>query len=444
MKTNIRVLSAALSLAVAALVSSCKEEAQVQPEADGKVTAAAIIPVGTCTDNADGSPTNTLISVNTTWTTGNTYILRGYVRVVSGATLTIQPGVIIKGECEGTLIVERGSKIDARGTANSPIVFTSNKDNCSKAPGDWGGVIILGNAPNNKGTNVAIEGIQFPAGTTFGFHGGTVATDNSGFFQYVRIEYPGGEISDGNEINGLTLGSVGNGTVIDHVQVVYAQDDAFEWFGGTVNASYLYAYGASDDDFDTDLGYVGRVQFAAGVKVSSTEPTLGASNGFESDNDGTGSGDLPQTNPRFANVTLVGPCADPDAAVFGQGLLLRRNTSLDLYSSVVLKWTKGITISSATPTLGSVSVFDGGTLTPNPITGVTASTGNGTYSPCPLACPAAPNLIPTTNTAGTIPAGLGFVSTTYRGAFSAVSSNNTNWNLGGTWLSFPCFGCGTI
>lgn len=452
MTTNIRVLSAALSLAVAALVSSCKEEVQVQPEADGKVTAAAIIPVGTCTDNADGSPTNTLISVNTTWTAGNTYILRGYVRVLSGATLTIQPGVIVKGECEGTLIVERGGKIDAQGTASTPIVFTSNKACDLKRPGDWGGVIILGAAPNNVGNNVPIEGITFPTGTTFGFHGGTNAADNSGFFKYVRIEYAGTRIGPDNEVNALTLGSVGSGTTIDHVQVVYAQDDAFEWFGGTVNATYLYAYGASDDDFDTDLGFVGRVQWAAGVKVSTLETANNQSNGFESNNQTTvnggagNAGALPKTNPRFANVTLSGPCANPDAPQFGTGALVRQGSDLDLYNASVINWTKGTdrTTSGTGDVFGSVSVFNGGTIAGD-ATGITADAGAGNYAACPLAaCPAAPNLTPGANTQGSIPIGLGFVATNYRGAFSANSADNAGWNATSGWLNFPCFGCSAV
>ena len=163
----------------------------------------------------------------------------------------------------------------------------------SKNPGFLGGVIILGNGVTNQGTNVPIEGLTFAAGTQFGYYGGINNNDNSGRFQFVRIEYPGTEVSEGNEINGLTLGAVGLATLVDHVQVLYSQDDGFEFFGGAVNARYLYAYGNSDDDFDTDFGYVGKVQFAVSVKTVSSEPGAGASNGFESDNDATGFARLP-------------------------------------------------------------------------------------------------------------------------------------------------------
>lgn len=419
----------------------------MQPEADGKVTAAAIIPVGTCVDNPDGTPTNTFLSGAITWTTGNTYILRGYVRVVPGASLTIQPGVIIRGECEGTLIVERGAKIDAQGKPTDPIVFTSNKPGCTKQPGDWGGVIILGDAPNNQGTNLPVEGIYYSGSAGLGFHGGTNAADYSGILRFVRIEYAGGELKEGNESNGLTLASVGDKTVIDHVEVVYSQDDGFEWFGGTVNASYLYAYGCSDDDFDSDQGYVGRVQWAAGVKIfkAVSEPFANSTNGIESDNDGPGSGALPKTDPRFANVTLAGPCEDPDPPVFGTGALVRANSDLDLYNSLILLWTRGTNRTTSGPgdVFGGVRVFNGGTVTGDP-SGIGVDPSPGPFRVCPIVCPNPPNLVPFSYLPGGVPAGLGFVPTAYQGAFSANPAENANWFAADKWLSFPCFGCSDI
>ncbi|CAA9242387.1 MAG: hypothetical protein AVDCRST_MAG56-1498 [uncultured Cytophagales bacterium] len=448
MKTNIRLMGVALSLAAAALVFSCKkEEAQVQPEADGKVTAAAIIPVGTCVDNPDGSPTDTYLMGANVWTTGNTYIIRGYVRVVPGASLTIQPGVIVRGECEGTLIVERRARIDAQGKPTDPIIFTSNKPGCEKKPGDWGGVIILGSAPNNQGPNVPVEGIYFSGGTSLGYHGGTVPTDNSGIFRFVRIEYAGGELKEGNESNGLTLGSVGSGTVIDHVEVLYSQDDGFEWFGGTVNCTYLYAFGCSDDDFDSDLGYSGRVQWAAGVKPRGvySEPFPGATNGIESDNDGAGSGAAPKTDPAFANVTLAGPCEVPDPPVFGTGVLVRANADLDLFNAVVLQWSRGTDRTASGPgdVFGTVTVFDGGTVAGDPA-GILATPGPGPFRVCPVVCPNPPNLVPFSYIQGGIPAGFGLVPTKYQGAFSANPAENVDWFAADKWLSFPCFGCSDV
>lgn len=455
-KFRLLKLSAAFGFAVALGLTSCKNELETpkSASAEGASDAAqAIVTIGTCGKN-------TLISSSTTWSSSNTYVIRGNVRVIAPAVLTIQAGTVIKGECGANLIIERNADISAVGTASNPIVFTSNQPVNQKTRGFWGGVVILGNGVTNKGTNVPIEGINFPAGTTYGYYGGTNNLDNSGKFQYVRIEYPGTEVSEGNEINGLTLGGVGSGTLIDHVQVLYSQDDGFEFFGGAVNARYLYAFGNSDDDFDTDFGYAGRVQFAASVKTVSSEPSSGASNGFESDNDATGTTATPRTNPRFANVTLVGPCTSPDATVFGQALLLRRNTQLDLYNSVITQWTKAITIQSPSVAgnpgvdLKSVSVFNGGLLSPSPLAGVTTSSGSPSFNPCPVPCystasaiasGSGPKLVPTTDITGTTAPGAGFISTTYRGAFSANATNNGGWDLRAEnasfdWLSFPCEG----
>ena len=167
--------------------------------------------------------------------------------VEDGATLTIEPGTIIKGEksSKGSLIVKRGGKIIANGTVDKPIVFTSNQAKGSRAAGDWGGLVLLGKAPVNK-TPAVIEGENL---TQFG---GTDAADNSGSLKYVRIEFAGIAFETDKEINGLTFGGVGSGTTIDYVQVSHSGDDSYEWFGGTVNAKHLIAFRGLDDDFDTD------------------------------------------------------------------------------------------------------------------------------------------------------------------------------------------------
>jgi hypothetical protein len=204
------------------------------------------------------------ITANTKWYAAAKYMLSGFVYVKSNATLTIEPGTIIKGVSgtKAALIIEKGSKIMAAGTAEKPIVFTSDKPKGQRGYGDWGGLVICGNAPTNKhdggitGNGVAEGGI----GSTYG---GTIAADNSGVLQYVRIEFPGiGLTATANsEINGLTLYAVGSGTTIDHIQVSYSGDDSYEWFGGTVNMKYLVALRGWDDDWDTDNGYSGKVQF---------------------------------------------------------------------------------------------------------------------------------------------------------------------------------------
>jgi hypothetical protein len=350
--------AAMLSLSLA--VTSCKDEVKESLDAkkgksDANARVAAVITVGT-----GGAGVSTYIPTQT-WTTGNTYIIRGYVRVASGSTLTIQPGVIVKGDfaTKGTLVIERGGKINAVGTPTQPIVFTSSKAAGQRARGDWGGVIILGKAPNNQGPNIAIEGLTglgAPSATTPGYYGGTLPADNSGSLRYARIEYAGTIIGTNNETNGLTLGSVGSGTTIDHVQVSFGRDDAFEWFGGTVNCRYLYSYRNTDDDFDTDFGYSGKVQFAIAVRdpnvFDDANPgTLKTSNGFESDNDATGSANTPKTSAQFSNVTLLGPArpsCTPISGYFGSGVFLRRNSEQDLYNSAVIGWPVQFTLDGTT------------------------------------------------------------------------------------------------
>lgn len=214
------------------------------------------------------------ITANTTWTADKVYILTTRVAVESGATLTIEAGTIIKGEA-GTganatcLIVARGGKINAVGTASQPIIFTSVADEIqpgsisspnmpSDLSGLWGGLIILGNA--NISASVSpfqIEGI--PVSDPNGLYGGTDDADNSGVLQYVSIRHGGANIGEGNEINGLTLGGVGSGTVIDHVEIVANQDDGIEFFGGTVSVSDLVIWNAGDDAVDTDQAWNGTL-----------------------------------------------------------------------------------------------------------------------------------------------------------------------------------------
>ncbi|MFZ4621583.1 MAG: hypothetical protein ACOYNS_13565, partial [Bacteroidota bacterium] len=274
------------------------------------------------------------------------YVLTGFFFVDSLATINIQSGAVILGDSatQGTLIIRRGGSIFADGTKSEPIVFTSSKPIGQRKRGDWGGVIILGNAPTNKPVTTKIEGVD--AG---GEYGGDNPNDNSGVFRYVRIEYPGIVISLNNEINGLTMGGVGSGTAIDHVQVSYSNDDSFEWFGGTVNAKYLVAFAGTDDDFDTDFGFSGKVQFGFSKRDQNFWDAAGQSNGFESDNDATPTLDNPITSPVFSNMTIVGPQADTSAALpagqkFEYGAVLRRNTRTSIHNSLILGYPFGISI----------------------------------------------------------------------------------------------------
>jgi hypothetical protein len=295
-----------------------------------------------------------------TWTKNNVYKLDGPVYVDSLATLTIEAGTVIRGNdlvANSALIITRGAKIIANGTACNPIVFTSNKSIGTRAKGDWGGVIILGRGLHNAGTQNLIEGLS--AANLDNYHGGTVANDNSGTLRYVRIEYGGYVFAANNEINGLTMGSVGSGTTIDHIQTSFINDDAFEWFGGSVNCNYLVAYRCLDDDFDTDNGFSGTVQFALGVKdpAISDAPAISTSEGFESDNNATGSTAAPKTSARFYNVTQIGafrcgsnagPVVQPTADGFRRGARLRRNTELKIYNSIFMNNWRGLLVDAVT------------------------------------------------------------------------------------------------
>jgi hypothetical protein len=267
-------------------------------------------------------------------------LLDGWVYVQSGGVLNIAAGTIVRGNEGACIIVERGGKIYAEGTSQNPIVFTSNNAAGERGPNDWAGIIILGKATNNKGTDVVIEG---GTGATYGAGTGAVEDDNSGILRYVRIEFPGYDVDgNGNEINGLTMGSVGSGTTIEYVQVSYSGDDAFEWFGGNVNCKYLVAFGTEDDDFDTDYGYSGKIQFAVAVRDPFVSETNDDGRGFESDNDGNSSYKNPRTSAIFSNISLFGPVTDQSANLrHGHGLYLRRNTRLNIYNAVVTGYVKG-------------------------------------------------------------------------------------------------------
>jgi hypothetical protein len=306
--------------------------------------------------SATGITVSGEITANTTWTTGNTYLLQGLTYVKNGATLTIQPGVTIRGAGAGSaLIVTKGSKINAVGTATSPIVFTSNNAAGSRAKGDWGGIILLGNGSFNVNSGVNnIEGITASADTQFG--GGLTPddADNSGTLKYVRIEFGGYVYAPNSEINGLTMGAVGSGTTIDYVQVSYANDDAFEWFGGSVNCKHLVSYRNLDDDFDTDNGYSGKVQYALAIRDPqiADAPAVSTSEGFESDNNAGGTAVSPYTSAVFTNCTLIGPSYRVSSLTNGGTLAsgykraarIRRASKLSIYNSIFMDFQEGLHI----------------------------------------------------------------------------------------------------
>ncbi|MBX7107044.1 MAG: T9SS type A sorting domain-containing protein [Chitinophagales bacterium] len=294
------------------------------------------------------------ITSNTTWTKENIYLLSGFVYVTNGATLTIEPGTLIKGDkfSKGALIIARGAKLIADGTADEPIVFTSNGPTGFRTYGDWGGIILLGKASiNQAGGEAIIEG-GVDDGQGNGTYGGGTSpddNDNSGVLRYVRIEFPGIAFAPNNEINGLTCGGVGRGTVLEHIQVSYSGDDSYEFFGGTVNAKYLIAFRGLDDDFDTDNGYSGKLQFLYSLRDPNIADISG-SNGFESDNDATGSTNTPVTHALFSNVTIAGPKVTSSSAFnasYKRGAHLRRNTQTCIYNSILMGYPSGIMVDGA-------------------------------------------------------------------------------------------------
>jgi hypothetical protein len=327
-----------------------------------------------------------VIEGNVTWTANKIYRLKGFVRVgeelVAGnvteiGNLTIEAGTTIIGDIvtKGTLVVHRGSKLNAVGTATAPIIFTSGQAVGARNPGDWGGVVLCGKATNNQGVNIELEGAYK------GFHGGSTDNDNSGTLKYVRIEYAGVPIIPNAEINSLTMGSVGSGTVLEYVQASYGLDDSFEWFGGTVNGKYLIAYKGTDDDFDCDFGWTGTVQFALGYRDGNLADGSG-SNGFEVDNDANGSANAPFTAPTFANVSIIGPRGSNTSFVdlnFQNGLQLRRNNKIKIYNTFVTGYPTGLYIDSQRGS-AKANAASGDLVTKNVVIAGTASHGSNGFS----------------------------------------------------------------
>ncbi|GGH62276.1 hypothetical protein HNQ91_001236 [Filimonas zeae] len=288
-----------------------------------------------------------VIATDRTLSKDTLYRLDGKVFVAKGKTLTIPAGTWIKGIKKTTavdasaLIVLRGAKVRANGAATNPVVFTSNE--AVPAPGDWGGVVLLGRALVNK-SNPLIEGIDasltLPVGSGLTLdslrYGGTTTADNSGVINYARIEYAGASISANNELNGLTCGGVGSATVLTNIQVSYGRDDAFEFFGGSVNGFHLVALGADDDSYDTDFGYSGTISYSLSVLNPNKSAYSSDPNGIEADNDGSGSFDTPQSFPKFNHVTILGirDTATATAKGFLNGARFRRRTNLTVTNSI--------------------------------------------------------------------------------------------------------------
>jgi len=283
------------------------------------------------------------------------YGLKGYVYVNDGAVLEVQKGTIVVGDTPGensAIIINRGGKIIAEGTAQDPIIFTSRAAPGQRARGDWGGILICGKARINApaGQQSLEGGVADQTAGGKGWYGGTDDDDSSGVLRYVRIEFAGIATQPNSELNSLTMGGVGRRTVLDHIQVSYGNDDGFEWFGGSVNAKYLISTGVLDDDYDTDAGFTGKVQFAVAQRFR-TVADVSTSQMFESDNDVAASYNRPITAPTFVNVTGIGPLADTSwtpgsgnnqySSRFGAAAQIRRNSRQSIHNSVFIGWPRG-------------------------------------------------------------------------------------------------------
>lgn len=263
-----------------------------------------------------------------------TYKLTGKLIVNESAKLIIKPGVTIEATDATTdgivryIAVAQGGQIDVQGTASSPVVMTST----IKEPGKWGGLVICGKAPINKGITASAEVSELT-------YGGNIPNDNSGSIRYLRLEYTGYAYNNDKEFNGLSLFGVGNGTVIEYVQSYEGSDDAFEWFGGTVNAKYLVALNASssvgDDIFDWTEGWNGTGEYWYGKRTNA------GNRGIEADNNSNNHTATPISNPTLRNITLIGA---GDAGSEPQAIKLRVGTNVNFDNLVLSNWKTGFDI----------------------------------------------------------------------------------------------------
>lgn len=331
------------------------------------------------------------INSNTTWTANNVYILKRPI-IIRNATLTIEPGTVIRDDQTGDpsdnayILVSKTGRLVAEGTATNPIVFTSGRPPGDRQPGDWGGLLFIGDAPTNNAGLIGPGGVALPAGqgqyealpnVPEATYGGTNPDHDGGSLKYVRVEFAGYNYLPDQELNGITWAGCGKNTKTDYVQVSYTNDDSFEWFGGQNNAKHLIALAGVDDDFDCDEGYTGLVQFALGVRDPHLYDAAGGSNGFEHDNNTgrnanstsgrnrTTDNPTPTTSPIFSNVTLVGPIksggtrSDMPAAAqnptrrWQHGVVLRSGNQTSLFNGIVVGYPVAISLQNGAASLSN-------------------------------------------------------------------------------------------
>lgn len=442
MKINLKSLVGVLSVAATAVsVTSCSQSEEMLPV--GNTRAANVVTV------------SGVINTNMTWSASNEYHLNGKVYVSGGATLTIQPGTKIVGLYNdvpakaSALVITRNGKINAAGTASNPIVMTAESNH--QYPGGWGGFVVLGNAPINQTNNPVIEGIEsdeLPADVDI-HYGGSNANDNSGTIQYVRVEYAGANVSQDNELNSFTFGGVGAGTTFDHCQAYYGEDDAFEFFGGTINGKYLVSTSTHDDAFDFDVGYTGKLQFlVATVDANSTYYTKDP-NGIECDNDSKGTSLTPFTHPTISNLTIVGTAdgkvaksAMSDGKSMKSCANFRRNCQFTLANSILYGYPTGILCETSNSYVFKNNVVNGVSTNFSGITADATNTAAASVDAIGLTSPwgayksqtnLRPNAAPALSGADFGGLDSWFTVTSYKGAIPPTTGG-ANWMMQGTWV----------
>ena len=355
MKVFTRRTSLLVGLAASALIGACGDD----------TTAPPVIPSGAADITTDIAASRTLYAETT-------YTLKGFIHVKSGATLTINPGTTIKGDFNtlgSSLFILKGAKIMAVGTAAKPIVFTSSQAVGSRQPGDWGGLIIVGNAIDNRTAGspngVEVEGTNTCGGcsaaTSGGqnyqviYSGGTDNTDNSGELKYVRVEFAGFAPSNGNELNSFTFAAVGSGTKCSYVQAMAGLDDSYEFFGGNMDCDHMVSYESGDDHYDMSESYSGRLSYIIAFQSTVLTPRSGAGTvasdpeGIENDGcNGSGCSGFatqPYTIPMVSNFTLVGTGSKSSSGSSttdgGIGMMLRRGTGGYYVNGIVARYPFG-------------------------------------------------------------------------------------------------------
>ena len=304
-----------------------------------------------CKKNESSSNNNTeqgelkgTITANRTLEAG-IYKLTDALIVEAGVTLTIKPGVTIIAQSSTAdktklyIAVKPGAKMDAQGTSTNPIIMTATE----KAPGGWGGLIICGNAATNAAATAGGSAQTEVAGLTYG---GSNSSDNSGVYKYIVLEYTGSKINDEREFNGVTFYGVGSGTVVENLESSWSNDDAYEWFGGTVNCSNLYAFNNDDDNFDWANGFTGKLTNL--YSVNKNQNSSSDSRGIEADNNSKDPAATPVSNPTVENVVLIGR-GSGFAGNQKEGVLLRVGTKSTITNLLVKGYKDGVSLGSNTP-----------------------------------------------------------------------------------------------